>query len=58
MPVTQVEINLEIICLYMTNMYRNIHIHTHTKKETKSVSPQNISGKLGCSIQVQKVEIK
>lgn len=35
MPVTLVEINLEIICLYMTDMYRNTHIHTHTKKRNK-----------------------
>lgn len=56
MPATLVEINLEIICLYMTDMYRNAHTHTH--KETKSISPWNTSGNLGCNIQVQKVEIK
>lgn len=55
MPATLVEINLEIICLYMTDIYRNTHTH---KKETKSVSSWNISGKLGYNIQVQKVEIK
>ena len=33
MPATLVEINLEIICLYMTDMYRNAH--THTKKQSQ-----------------------
>lgn len=52
MSVALVKRNLEIVCLYMTDVYRNI------QKNLSLVDLTATSEKLNCNFQVQKVGTK